>query len=178
MTIKFSNNVRFLKLLRYNDFVWCFRSTINDSLVNSLFNKSQLLFTPQLRNGPDASSPPLGQRLCGASPPSNLQTTDNHLFIQFVSDASNEASGFKLIFEAHSQGTTTCFFLILSDMEFIITFICGCCSLCSVIKCHYIIDNRLCNDIVWIVVGKWSVGMCFICQQQCYYSNCWLLQLM
>uniref|UniRef100_A0A3Q1IYA9 Uncharacterized protein n=1 Tax=Anabas testudineus TaxID=64144 RepID=A0A3Q1IYA9_ANATE len=57
----------------------------------------------QLRNGPDISSPPLGQRLCGASPPSNLQTTDNHLFIQFVSDASNEATGFKLVFEAHSQ---------------------------------------------------------------------------
>ncbi|KAK2886327.1 cubilin [Channa argus] len=58
----------------------------------------------QLRNGPDVSSPPLGQRLCGSSPPSNLQTTDNQLFLQFVSDSSNEASGFKLIFEAHSQG--------------------------------------------------------------------------
>ncbi|XP_034427678.1 cubilin [Hippoglossus hippoglossus] len=57
----------------------------------------------ELRNGPDGSSPLLGQRLCGTSPPSLLQTTDNHLFIHFMSDASNEASGFKLIFEAHSQ---------------------------------------------------------------------------
>uniref|UniRef100_A0AAX7U3F9 Cubilin n=1 Tax=Astatotilapia calliptera TaxID=8154 RepID=A0AAX7U3F9_ASTCA len=58
----------------------------------------------ELRNGPDGSSPLLGGRLCGSSPPSVLQTTDNHLFIHFVSDASNEASGFKLVFEAHSQG--------------------------------------------------------------------------
>uniref|UniRef100_A0A669EKT9 Cubilin n=1 Tax=Oreochromis niloticus TaxID=8128 RepID=A0A669EKT9_ORENI len=58
----------------------------------------------ELRNGPDGSSPLLGGRLCGSSPPSVLQTTDNHLFIHFVSDASNEASGFKLVFEAHNQG--------------------------------------------------------------------------
>ncbi|XP_053268342.1 cubilin [Pleuronectes platessa] len=57
----------------------------------------------ELRNGPDGSSPLLGQRLCGTSPPSLLQTTDNHLFIHFMSDGSNEASGFELIFEAHSQ---------------------------------------------------------------------------
>uniref|UniRef100_A0A3P8SX64 Cubilin n=1 Tax=Amphiprion percula TaxID=161767 RepID=A0A3P8SX64_AMPPE len=57
----------------------------------------------EVRNGPDASSPLLGQRICGASPPSPLQTTDNHLFINFVSDANDEASGFKLTFEAHSQ---------------------------------------------------------------------------
>ncbi|XP_027132680.1 cubilin, partial [Larimichthys crocea] len=57
----------------------------------------------ELRNGPDGSSPPLGGRLCGSTPPSVLQTTDNHLFILFTSDATNEASGFKLTFEAHSQ---------------------------------------------------------------------------
>uniref|UniRef100_A0A8C4D9G2 Cubilin n=1 Tax=Dicentrarchus labrax TaxID=13489 RepID=A0A8C4D9G2_DICLA len=57
----------------------------------------------ELRNGPDGSSPPLGERVCGSSPPSLLQTTDNHLFIHFVSDATNEGSGFKLTFEAHSQ---------------------------------------------------------------------------
>ncbi|XP_056155801.1 cubilin [Lampris incognitus] len=56
----------------------------------------------ELRNGPDASAPSLGGRLCGASPPSTVQTTDNHLHIRFVSDSSNEASGFKLTFEAHS----------------------------------------------------------------------------
>ncbi|KAF0028409.1 hypothetical protein F2P81_019496 [Scophthalmus maximus] len=57
----------------------------------------------ELRNGPDGSSPLLGGRLCGTSPPSLLQTTDNHLFLHFLSDGSNEASGFKLTFEAHSQ---------------------------------------------------------------------------
>ncbi|KAM7390891.1 hypothetical protein PAMA_008881 [Pampus argenteus] len=57
----------------------------------------------ELRNGPDGSSPLLGGRLCGSSPPSLLQTTDNNLFIHFVSDTSNEASGFKISFEAHSQ---------------------------------------------------------------------------
>lgn len=56
----------------------------------------------ELHNGPDTSAPLLS-RLCGASTPSLLQTTDNHLHIRFVSDASNEASGFKLIFEGHSQ---------------------------------------------------------------------------
>ncbi|XP_054878715.1 cubilin isoform X1 [Poeciliopsis prolifica] len=58
----------------------------------------------QLRNGPDGSSPILGGRLCGSSPPSVLQTTDNHLHIRFVTDSSIEASGFKLIFEAHNEG--------------------------------------------------------------------------
>ncbi|KAM3593822.1 uncharacterized protein V6R79_022582 [Siganus canaliculatus] len=57
----------------------------------------------ELRNGPDDSSPLLGERLCGTSPPSFLQTTDNDLFIHFVSDATNEATGFKLNFEAQSQ---------------------------------------------------------------------------
>ncbi|XP_068160694.1 cubilin [Antennarius striatus] len=56
----------------------------------------------ELRNGPDSSSPPLRERVCGSSPPSVLQTTDNHLFVHFVSDTTNEASGFKLTFEAHS----------------------------------------------------------------------------
>ncbi|XP_029110994.1 cubilin [Scleropages formosus] len=57
----------------------------------------------QLRNGPDASSPPLGDRLCGSTTPSVMQTTDNHLHVHFVSDSSNEGHGFKLTFEAHSQ---------------------------------------------------------------------------
>ncbi|KAM6953504.1 cubilin [Aplochiton taeniatus] len=56
----------------------------------------------ELRNGPDASAPSLGGRLCGTSPPSITQTTDSHLHVHFVSDASNEGSGFKLTFEAHS----------------------------------------------------------------------------
>ncbi|KAM6900418.1 cubilin [Xenentodon cancila] len=57
----------------------------------------------ELRNGPDGSAPVLGDRICGTSPPSLIQTTDSHLFIHFVSDVSNEATGFKLTFEAHSQ---------------------------------------------------------------------------
>uniref|UniRef100_A0A4W6F2P1 Cubilin n=1 Tax=Lates calcarifer TaxID=8187 RepID=A0A4W6F2P1_LATCA len=57
----------------------------------------------EVRNGPDSSAPLLGGRLCGSSAPSLIQTTDNHLFIRFLSDATNEASGFKLTFEAHSQ---------------------------------------------------------------------------
>ncbi|XP_063063043.1 cubilin [Engraulis encrasicolus] len=57
----------------------------------------------QLRNGPDASAPALGGRQCGSTPPSMVQTTDNHLHVQFISDASNEGSGFKMVFEAHSQ---------------------------------------------------------------------------
>ncbi|XP_041824165.1 cubilin [Melanotaenia boesemani] len=57
----------------------------------------------EVRNGPDASSPLLGGRLCGSTPPSFLLTTDNNMFIKFVSDSSNEGSGFKLTFEAHSQ---------------------------------------------------------------------------
>lgn len=64
-----------------------------------------LLLSLKVRNGPDASSPLLGTRLCGSSPPPVLQTTDNHLFLHFVSDASNEGNGFRLTFEAHSQGT-------------------------------------------------------------------------
>ncbi|CAL1576609.1 unnamed protein product [Knipowitschia caucasica] len=56
----------------------------------------------ELRNGPDTSAPLLS-RLCGTSTPSLLQTTDNHLHLRFHSDSSNEASGFRLTFEAHSQ---------------------------------------------------------------------------
>ncbi|KAJ8376962.1 hypothetical protein SKAU_G00075420 [Synaphobranchus kaupii] len=57
----------------------------------------------ELRNGPDVSAPSLGGRLCGSTPPSVTQTTDNQLFVRFVSDDNNESSGFKLTFEAHSQ---------------------------------------------------------------------------
>ncbi|XP_047205867.1 cubilin [Girardinichthys multiradiatus] len=67
----------------------------------------------ELRNGPDYSSPLLRERICGSSLPSLLQTTDNHLYINFVSDASNEASGFMLTFEAHSQACGG--FIILTD---------------------------------------------------------------
>lgn len=82
----------------------------NGQLVTS--PSAFFLFSPQVRNGPDGSSPLLGERLCGSSPPPLLQTTDNHLYIFFASDASNEGSGFKLTFEAHSQGTTTTLLIV------------------------------------------------------------------
>lgn len=62
------------------------------------------LCVSQLRNGPDVSAPSLGGRLCGSNVPSFVQTTDNDLHVRFVSDGSNEGQGFKLTFEAHSQG--------------------------------------------------------------------------
>ncbi|MCJ8728547.1 hypothetical protein PDJAM_G00005700 [Pangasius djambal] len=57
----------------------------------------------ELKNGPDGNAPSLGGRLCGSNPPALTQTTDNHLHVHFVSDTSNEGSGFKLLFEAHSK---------------------------------------------------------------------------
>ncbi|XP_030624670.1 LOW QUALITY PROTEIN: cubilin [Chanos chanos] len=57
----------------------------------------------ELRNGPDQNAPSLGGRLCGGSIPPIAQTTDNHLYVHFVSDGSNEGHGFKLLFEGHSQ---------------------------------------------------------------------------
>lgn len=71
----------------------------------------------KVRNGPDGSAPLLGERLCGGTSPNPLQTTDNHLFISFVSDTSNEGSGFKLVFEAHSQGTAAALFVAFIDLS-------------------------------------------------------------
>ncbi|XP_064410135.1 cubilin [Latimeria chalumnae] len=61
----------------------------------------------ELRNGRDASSPPLAPsggngRYCGSSTPSTMHTTDNDLFIRLISDGSNESQGFKLRYEALS----------------------------------------------------------------------------
>nr|DBA25188.1 TPA: hypothetical protein GDO54_012746 [Pyxicephalus adspersus] len=59
----------------------------------------------ELRNGPDGSSPALGTgngKLCGRDTPSSMHTTDNELLVQFISDSSNEAKGFKLHYEAKS----------------------------------------------------------------------------
>lgn len=97
--------LRFLKVFFVVSEPWLeFLKSLIFWLIISIIIHSYLSLSPQLRNGPDGSSPLLGGRLCGSSPPSVLQTTDNHLFIHFVSDASNEASGFKLVFEAHNQG--------------------------------------------------------------------------
>ncbi|XP_006159809.2 LOW QUALITY PROTEIN: cubilin [Tupaia chinensis] len=60
-----------------------------------------------LRNGPDIHSPPLGPlrgngHFCGSRPSSTLFTTDNQMFVQFISDNSNEGQGFKIRYEAKS----------------------------------------------------------------------------
>eukprot|EP00069_Balaena_mysticetus_P005320 bmy_04745T0 len=60
-----------------------------------------------LKNGPDISSPPLGPHggnghFCGSRPSSTLFTSDNQMFVQFISDNSNEGRGFKITYEAKS----------------------------------------------------------------------------
>lgn len=62
-----------------------------------------------LKNGPDVYSPPLGLhggngRFCGSHPSSTLFTSDNQMFVQFISDNSNEGQGFKIRYEAKSLG--------------------------------------------------------------------------
>ncbi|XP_048462936.1 cubilin [Rhincodon typus] len=59
----------------------------------------------ELRNGPDGSSPPLtthgrNGHYCGKNPPSTMHTSDNQLFVRFISDGSNEGLGFKFTYEA------------------------------------------------------------------------------
>ncbi|XP_013797015.2 cubilin [Apteryx mantelli] len=57
----------------------------------------------ELKNGLDAAAPPLGNgRFCGSSPISTMYTSDNQLFVHFISDSSNEGQGFKLKYEAKS----------------------------------------------------------------------------
>ncbi|XP_062900253.1 cubilin isoform X2 [Mobula hypostoma] len=59
----------------------------------------------EFKNGPDKSSPPLTShkgigRYCGESPPTIMHTTDNQLFVHFISDESNEGHGFKFTYDA------------------------------------------------------------------------------
>uniref|UniRef100_A0A8B9CHJ0 Cubilin n=1 Tax=Anser brachyrhynchus TaxID=132585 RepID=A0A8B9CHJ0_9AVES len=61
----------------------------------------------ELKNGLDAAVPPLvsgrgNGRFCGSSPISTMYTTDNQLFVHFISDSRNEGQGFKLKYEAKS----------------------------------------------------------------------------
>uniref|UniRef100_A0A8B9TKW5 Cubilin n=1 Tax=Anas platyrhynchos TaxID=8839 RepID=A0A8B9TKW5_ANAPL len=61
----------------------------------------------ELKNGLDAAAPPLvsgrgNGRFCGSSPLSTMYTTDNQLFVHFISDSRNEGQGFKLKYEAKS----------------------------------------------------------------------------
>ncbi|XP_068942361.1 cubilin [Petaurus breviceps papuanus] len=58
-----------------------------------------------MKNGPDSSSPALGPRggngrFCGSNAFSTLYTTDNQMFVHFVSDDSEEGQGFKIKYEA------------------------------------------------------------------------------
>ncbi|XP_001377380.2 cubilin [Monodelphis domestica] len=60
-----------------------------------------------MKNGPDNSSPALGPRegngrFCGNTPFSTLYTTDNQMFVHFVSDNSDGGQGFKIKYEAQS----------------------------------------------------------------------------
>ncbi|EPQ16888.1 Cubilin [Myotis brandtii] len=60
-----------------------------------------------LKNGPDISSPPMGPHggnghFCGSRPSSTLFTSDNQMFVQFISDNSNGGQGFKIKYEAKS----------------------------------------------------------------------------
>ncbi|KAG8515901.1 Cubilin, partial [Galemys pyrenaicus] len=60
-----------------------------------------------LKNGPDIHSPPLGTHgrnghFCGNSPSTTLFTSDNQMFVQFISDNSYEGQGFKIKYEAKS----------------------------------------------------------------------------
>ncbi|KAM5235406.1 cubilin [Ctenodactylus gundi] len=60
-----------------------------------------------LKNGPDIYSPPLGSHgrnghFCGSHPVSTLFTSDNQMFVQFISDNSNGGQGFKIKYEATS----------------------------------------------------------------------------
>uniref|UniRef100_A0A8B9N9X7 Cubilin n=1 Tax=Accipiter nisus TaxID=211598 RepID=A0A8B9N9X7_9AVES len=61
----------------------------------------------ELKNGLDNAAPPLvsrrgNGRFCGSSPISTMYTTDNQLFVHFISDSRNEGQGFKLKYEAKS----------------------------------------------------------------------------
>ncbi|NXG01683.1 CUBN protein, partial [Sakesphorus luctuosus] len=61
----------------------------------------------ELKNGLDNAAPPLvsgrgNGRFCGSSPISTMHTTDNQLFVRFISDSRNEGQGFKLTYEAKS----------------------------------------------------------------------------
>ncbi|XP_067863171.1 cubilin [Heptranchias perlo] len=63
----------------------------------------------ELRNGLDESSPPLtthggNGHYCSGNPPSPMRTTDNQLFVHFVSDGNNEGQGFKFTYDASNLG--------------------------------------------------------------------------
>ncbi|XP_037693302.1 cubilin [Choloepus didactylus] len=57
----------------------------------------------ELRNGPDASAPPLGNgRFCGSRPASTLFTSDSQMFVRFVSGSGGGGQGFRVRYAAQS----------------------------------------------------------------------------
>ncbi|XP_072010324.1 cubilin [Engystomops pustulosus] len=76
----------------------------------------------ELRNGPDDSSPSLGNgKFCGTNPPSSVHTTDNELFVRFITDGSNEGKGFKLRYEAQSLACGGTIYVTDSDPNGFVT---------------------------------------------------------
>ena len=60
-------------------------------------------YIPQLLNGPSADSPPFNSSvttssLCGTTPPPRLETSDNSLYVTFVSANATSAAGFSFNF--------------------------------------------------------------------------------
>ncbi|XP_044150585.1 LOW QUALITY PROTEIN: cubilin [Bufo gargarizans] len=76
----------------------------------------------ELKNGADESSPPLGNgKFCGRNAPSTMHTTDNELFVRFITDASNEGKGFKLAYEAKGLACGGTIYVTDSDPNGLIT---------------------------------------------------------
>ncbi|XP_053569959.1 cubilin [Bombina bombina] len=74
----------------------------------------------ELRNGPYESAPPLGPperngKFCGNTAPSTMHTSDNEMFVRFVSDNTNEGKGFKLKYEAKSLACGGTIYVSQSD---------------------------------------------------------------
>ncbi|XP_031795774.1 cubilin [Sarcophilus harrisii] len=79
-----------------------------------------------MKNGPDSSSPALGiregnGRFCGSHAFSTLYTTDNEMFVQFVSDNSYEGQGFKIQYEAQSLACGGNIYLSESNIDGYVT---------------------------------------------------------
>uniref|UniRef100_A0A4X2M7T4 Cubilin n=1 Tax=Vombatus ursinus TaxID=29139 RepID=A0A4X2M7T4_VOMUR len=75
-----------------------------------------------MKNGPASSSPALGPRggngrFCGSNAFSTLYTTDNQMFVHFVSDNSDEGQGFKIKYEAQGLACGGNIYLHDSNMD-------------------------------------------------------------
>ncbi|XP_071156308.1 cubilin-like isoform X2 [Mytilus edulis] len=56
----------------------------------------------QLLTGSNENAPPMGNaaqgKYCGTSPPQPLETTSHFMYVKFISDGSNNAAGFSMVF--------------------------------------------------------------------------------